>query len=64
MHSTCSFKRSHTLSKSCITIGQGESQTSKHVNALVFCLTSLDTYSGCDFTKDGAKLKKESPLQH
>lgn len=39
------------------------SQTSKHMNTLVFCLTSLGTCSGCDFTKDGARLKKASPSQ-
>lgn len=33
------------------------------MNTLVFCLTSLDTYSGNDFTKDTARLKKAHPLQ-
>lgn len=61
MHGTCSFKHSHTLSKGCIRNGQSESETFKHMNTLVFCLTSLNTYSGYDFTKDSAKLKKRLP---
>lgn len=57
------LKCSHTHSKHCLTNDHGESQTLKHMNTLVFCLTSLDTYSGNDFTKDTARLKQAHPLQ-